>query len=231
LYAMILAGGQGERLRPLTDTVPKPMVEVVGKPILWYQIQWLLKYGVSHVVMLVGYKWEAIQDYFGDGSSIGLNIQYLVEKMPLGRGGAFRNGLSQLPTSENRVIATNGDVMTTQDIGPILQGHIANHCVATTMLVPLISPFGIVEADNNGLVTAFREKPRLSQWINGGVYILDREIERMLPEVGDHEDSTFPSLALEGKLWSFKSDSFWKSVDNFKDLREAEEAVERGLYR
>ena len=228
MYAMILAGGQGERLRPLTDRVPKPMVEVLGKPILWYQVQWLRQYGVTHFMMLVGYKWEAIEEYFGDGSSLGVKIEYSVEHTPLGRGGAFRRALSQLPASEGRVIATNGDVLCAQDIRPMMEQHIARGCLATAMLVPLVSPFGIVEVDDKGLVSAFREKPRLPHWINGGVYILNREIEGLLPELGDHEDSTFPSLAAQGKLGAFKSEAFWKSVDTFKDLREAEEAVRGG---
>ncbi len=228
MYALILAGGKGERLRPLTDSVPKPMVEVHGKPILWYQAQWLRNYGVTHFVMLVGYRWQVVKEYFGDGSSLGVNIAYSVEDTPLGRGGAFRRALSQLPPDEERVIATNGDVLSAQDLNPIMNIHNASGCLATIMLVPLISPFGTVEVDNGGLVIAFREKPRLPQWINGGVYILERGIEELLPELGDHEDSTFPNLAVEHKLGAFRSEAFWRSVDNFKDLREAEEAVKRG---
>ena len=231
MYALILAGGKGERLRPLTDSLPKPMVEVQGKPILWYQVQWLRNYGVTHFMFLVGYQWQEVKKYFGDGSSLGVNITYSVEDTPLGRGGAFRRALSQVPATEERVIATNGDVLSAQDLNPMMNIHIANGCLATTMLVPLISPFGIVEVDDGGLVIAFREKPRLPHWINGGVYILNREMEELLPELGDHEDSAFPNLAVQHKLGAFRSETFWRSVDNFKDLREAEGAVKGGALR
>ncbi|MFQ5860726.1 MAG: NDP-sugar synthase, partial [Dehalococcoidia bacterium] len=94
MYALILAGGRGERLWPLTEEIPKPMVEVLGKPILWHQLTWLRSYGVTHVVLLVHHRWEHIRQYFGDGEALGLQVCYSVEETPLGRGGALRRGLS-----------------------------------------------------------------------------------------------------------------------------------------
>ena len=93
MYALILSGGMGERLRPLTNDIPKPMAPVNGKPILWYQIEWLKLAGVTDVVFLAGYRWESIKEYFGDGADFGFNAHYSVEDSPLGRGGAIRNGL------------------------------------------------------------------------------------------------------------------------------------------
>ena len=104
MYALILAGGKGERLRPLTDTLPKPMVPVCGKPILLHQIEWLKAAGVTDVVFLAGYLWETIQDYFGDGKGFGIRAHYSVEDAPLGRGGAIRNGFPLVPEEEETVV-------------------------------------------------------------------------------------------------------------------------------
>ena len=125
MYALVLAGGRGERLRPLTDTTPKPMVPLLGKPILWHQVEWLKKGGVTDIVFLAGYRWEAIKEFFGDGSAYGFRAHYSVEDSPLGRGGAIRKGMSLVPEEEERVVVTNGDIITGRkpgrSCGPIPQ--------------------------------------------------------------------------------------------------------------
>ena len=229
MYALVIAGGRGERLKPLTDSRPKPMVEVFGKPFLEYHLRWLKKFGVTHAVLLIGYLGEVVKDYFLDGSRLGMEISYSIEYSPLGRGGALRQGFSHVPNTEGVVVATNGDVFSDEDLSKVVSSHDASGCLATIMLVPLISPFGIVDTDDDGVVTEFREKPRLPHWVNGGVYVFSREIEEMLPELGDHEDSTFPELVNQGKLGSFKSEEYWRSVDSFKDLREVESAISEGI--
>ena len=232
MYALILAGGQGERLRPLTDPLPKPMVPVGGKPILEHQIEWLRAIGVSDVVFLAGYRWEAIKDHFGDGSGFGFRAIYSVEESPLGRGGAIRKGFSQIPEDSGPVAVLNGDVVTFEDPRALLQRHqerlAANPShLATIMVVPMVSPYGLVEMDQSGEVVAFREKVEMPHWINAGVYILERMIVPELPELGDHETSTFPQLAQSGRISAYESRAFWRSVDSFKDLREAEEGLSK----
>ena len=230
MYALILAGGAGERLRPLTDTLPKPMVPVHGKPILAHQVEWLKPAGVTDVVFLAGYRWEAIRDYFGDGAEFGIRVHYSVEDTPLGRGGAIRKGLVLVPETEQSVVATNGDVVTRQGLEPILDCHLEklkanpDH-LATIMVVPMVSPYGLVDVGEGDDVIGFREKVEMPHWINAGVYVLDRRIYSELPEIGDHETETFPGLAREGKISAYKSRAFWRSVDSFKDLREAEEHI------
>ncbi|MBI4310637.1 MAG: nucleotidyltransferase family protein [Chloroflexi bacterium] len=225
MYALILSGGKGERLRPLTDNLPKPMVPVHGKPILWHQLAFLKKAGVTDVVFLCGYKWEAIQSYFGDGSASGVRVAYSVEDTPLGRGGAIKQGLALVPRSETTVFALNGDILTAQDLAPMLAQHRQTGAVATDMLVPYPSAYGVVEVDGRQRITAFREKGELPLWINAGIYLLQTSIAPLLPDLGDHETTTFPKLAQEGKLYAFTSRVFWRSVDNHKDLREAEDAL------
>ncbi|MBI4202402.1 MAG: nucleotidyltransferase family protein [Chloroflexi bacterium] len=225
MYALILSGGRGERLRPLTDTMPKPMVPVAGKPILWYQVTALKKVGVTHVLFLCGYKWEVIRNYFGDGSSFGVHVDYSVEDSPLGRGGALKQGLTLVSPGESTVLALNGDILTAQDLAPMLQQHHETGATATDLLVPYPSAYGVVETGAGNRVTAFVEKGELPLWINGGIYVLQTSIAPELPDMGDHETSTFPKLAREGRLYAFKSRAFWRPVDSQKDLREAEEAL------
>ena len=228
MYALILTGGRGERLRPLTDDIPKPMVSVFGKPILWHQVQWLKRGGVTDVVFLAGYRWEAVREFFGDGTGYGFRAHYSVEDTPLGRGGAIRKGMSLIPEGETCVVVTNGDIVTSEQPGSILDKFHENLQVnaahqATIMVVPFVSPYGLVDLDARDHVWGFREKVELPHWINGGIYVFARDIEEKLPELGDHETSTFPALAREGKLAALLSRAFWRSVDSFKDLREADE--------
>ena len=228
MYALILAGGKGERLRPLTDTLPKPMVPVCGKPILWHQVQWLKEAGVTDVVFLAGYRWEANQDYFGDGQAFGIRAHYSVEDSPLGRGGAIRNGFPLVPEEEDLVVVLNGDVITQEPLGSLSRRHeerkSANPShLATIMVVPFVSPYGLVDMNPDDDVIGFREKVPMPYWINAGVYLFERRMVVELPELGDLETGTFPRLAQEGKLSAVKSQVFWHSVDSFKDLREVEE--------
>ena len=223
MYALILAGGKGERLRPLTDTRAKPMAEVNGKPIMWHQVSKLKAAGITDVVVLCGYKWETIRDYFGDGSKFGVRMHYSKEETPLGRGGALRQGFQLVPSTESTVIACNGDVLTDENLGAMIDAHKNNGAIATVMLTPYPSAYGVVETDDSSRITAFREKGNLPLWINGGMYIFDASIAPLLPEIGDHEDSTFPQLAADGKLFSYKTTKFWKAIDNHKDLKEAQE--------
>ena len=228
MYALILAGGKGERLRPLTDTVPKPMINLCGRPILWHQVRWLREAGVTDVVFLVGHLADAVGDYFGDGSDYGVRAHYSREDTPLGRGGALRRGLASVPSDDRPVIATNGDVITDASLAELVADYHARrrrkpaHC-ATILTVPMTSPYGIVDTGADGIVDQFREKAVLPYAINGGVYVLHPGIRDLLPELGDHETTTFPALAAEGRMSAVSTEAFWRSVDSPKDLREAEE--------
>ena len=221
MYALVLAGGKGERLRPLTEDRPKPMILLAGKPILEYHLTWLRDNGVTHALLLCGYRADVIQDYFGDGRRWGLTIEYSLEEQPLGRGGAFKLAFAQVPPSEELLIGTNGDVLCNQPLAPILRAHRASEAVATVMLTRLVSPYGIVRVARDGRILRFEEKPRLPHWINAGLYVLSRPFFDLLPDVGDHEDIAFPLLAERGQLWAYRSRAYWRSIDTAKDLTEA----------
>src|SRR5579884_1894993 len=204
MYAIVLAGGKGERLRPFTEDRPKPMVEIVGIPILSYQLQWLQGQGVTDVVVSCGYRHEVIEAYFGDGERLGVRIAYSVEEQPLGRGGALRQALGCVPASEDVVVATNGDIITNLRLAPVLEAHRARGMLATVVLTPFVSPYGIVEIDGDGHVRRFRER-------------------------GATETTTFPELARAGRLGAFQSRAYWRGVDTIKDVNEVAAELQRRL--
>ena len=227
MYALILAGGKGERLRPLTDTVPKPMVPVNGEPILVHQMRWLRSAGVTDFVFLVGYLGHLVEEYFGDGTEFGIRAHYSREQSPLGRGGALKKGLSMLPPAGKPVIVTNGDVVTDAAIHELTADFEVRSMqnpshMATILTVPMVSPYGIVDTDSAGRVCQFREKAALPYMINGGLYVLNPAIKDLLPDVGDHETKTFPELATMGRMSAVQTDKFWRSVDSLKDLSDVE---------
>ena len=183
---------------------------------------------MTDIVFLAGYLSETIREFFGDGSTYDFRAHYSIEETPLGRGGAIRKGLGLVPEGEKYVIVTNGDIVTAEYPVVILDKFLQKQKVdpdhlATIMVVPFTSPFGLVDVNSQDNVEGFREKVELPYWVNGGVYVFSREIEARLPELGDHETSTFPALAAEGKLAALRSRAFWRSVDSFKDLQQAED--------
>lgn len=224
MYAIVLAGGKGERLRPLTGDRPKVMVPLLDKPILEYQVEWLRESGVTDIVVASRYLHDAIEEYFGDGARWGVRIGYSVEDQPLGRGGALKLAYQQVLADEELVIATNGDNVNTQPLAPMIRQHKRTGALATLLLTQLRSPYGIVQQRGKQIV-GFGEKPLLPHWLSAGVYVLSREFFDLLPELGDHEDELFPRLAAEGRLYGFRSRSYWKAIDTVKDLNEAAEQL------
>ncbi len=220
MFAIILAGGKGERLRPLTGDRPKSMVPLLGRPILEYQVEWLREGGVTDIVVACGYLHQVIEEHFEDGSRWGVSLHYSIEKQPLGRGGALKLAYQQVSPSEPLVIAANGDNVITQPLTPMVRQHQRTGATATLMLTQLRSPYGIVQ-QRGKRITGFQEKPRLPHWLSAGVYVLSREFFVGLPDVGDHEDELFPRLADEGRLYGFRSHAYWKAIDTVKDLNEA----------
>ncbi|HEV2123736.1 MAG TPA: nucleotidyltransferase family protein [Chloroflexota bacterium] len=218
LQAIILAGGKGERLRPYTDDRPKPMVLILERPIVEYQVRWLASQGVKRIVMSCGYLHEVIQEHFEDGSRYGVEIRYAIEQEPLGRGGGIKFAWNQLEPSSAPVIATNGDIVTSFDLGAMIQAHHEANALATDLVVPYVSQYGIVDVDDAGKVTGFRSEPRLPYWINAGVYVLDQSLRERFPDKGDHEATLFPEIARNGQLLAYKSERFWRAVDTVKDL-------------
>lgn len=224
-HAIILAGGKGERLRPFTNDRPKPMVEVNGKPILAYQLEQLKKAGIEEVVFACSHGREALISHLGDGKKYGLKVKFSIEESPLGRGGGIKRALKQLDRGLwEAAVVLNGDNLWKLDLPAMMEKHSKNKALVTLTVVPLKSPYGIVEFNKNDEVLGFKEKPILPHWINAGVYIFSKEIEDLLPEIGDHETETFPKLPKK-KFFVFESRDYWRAVDTVKDLTEAEKEV------
>jgi NDP-sugar pyrophosphorylase family protein len=226
LKALILAGGQGLRLRPLTDDKPKPLVEVNGKPIAEWQLDWLIKnVELERATFLCGYKWTKLKEHFGE-SYHGVRVEYSVEETPLGTGGAFRKAIVTAKLGYENVIMTNGDVLTDLPLGKMVAAHssASNHPTATLLLVPYKSRFGTVHIDKQNRVKSFEEKPEFPDvWINGGIYVANaRSIVNHLPERGDIERETFPKLVRSGEIMSYPYRGFWSLIDSIKDIQEVE---------
>ena len=221
MKAVILAGGYGKRLKPLTDGKPKPMIEVLDRPIVEWQINWLKSNRIDDIVLCVGYLKEHIVNYIGNGSKLGVNVCYTIEDEPLGTGGALKN-TETLLSNEETFFMVNGDVLT--NIKPMhLKEKLTNDLVATIAVVPLPSPFGIVEIGNDSKVLGFKEKPKITQfWINAGFYCFSKKIFNYLPKTGNIETTALPALAKDKKLKAIKfENTFWRSIDSHKDIEEA----------
>lgn len=218
--AVILAGGKATRMRPYTDDRPKAMVEVAGRPIIEHQIGWLAANGVGQFVVSCGYKAEVIEERLGDGSALGVSVTYAKEDVPLGRGGGLRFAAKHLPDPTSRWMALNGDVVCDFAVQEMESQHIQNAAIATVALAPYRTTWGIADLEGDR-IKGFLEKPVLPYWINAGIYCFEPELTEMLPELGDHEDSTFPDLASEGKLWGYRITGYWRGIDTVKDIQEA----------
>jgi mannose-1-phosphate guanylyltransferase len=217
MKAVILAGGYGKRLKPLTDERPKPMIEVKNVPIVEWQIRWLKRFGVNEFIICVGYMKERIIEYIGSGNKLGVKIGYAVEDDPLGTGGALKNAQNLL-SGQDGFYLVNGDILTELDPNKL---HDAGK--QSLALVQLRSPFGVVEIDKDSKVLGFVEKPQIpDRWINAGVYYFTQQVFDYLPENGNIEVTALPALAKEGKLYASKYDNvFWRSIDSHKDIEEA----------
>ncbi|HTE84334.1 MAG TPA: nucleotidyltransferase family protein, partial [Dehalococcoidia bacterium] len=172
-----------------------------------------------------GYLASVIQDFFGDGSSLGLRLSYAVETEPLGRGGGFRHAMGAFTTNEP-IIGMNGDNITNLDLSDLVKRHMTARAMATDVLTPLQSPYGIVDLAEDNQITGYRERPELPFWLNAGIYAFDPAIRELLPERGDHEDTTFPRLAAEHRLLGYPTRAFWRTADTAKDVSEIERELD-----
>lgn len=220
MEAILLAGGQGERLGEAAQGRPKALVPVAGRPLAAYQVEWLVGAGVERVI--VSCAAGRARDFEEELTGLGAEIATAPETEPLGRGGGLRLAASQR-SGRGPLFALNGDELLDFDLGSLLQRHRASGAAATITVTPMVSAFGVVDLGEDDLVSGFREAPRLPFWVNVGCYVLDEEALARLPERGDHETTTFPELAAEGRLAAFRHEGLWLTVNTPKDLRRAEE--------
>jgi NDP-sugar pyrophosphorylase family protein len=218
--AIILAGGMAERLGDAAEGRPKVLVDVGGKPLVAHQLDQLARAGVERVILSCAAGQEDL--FERELAGRGPEIVTAPEQERLGRGGGLRNA-ARLRIEQGPVFALNGDELVDVDLSALLAHHRERSPAATITVVSPPSPFGVVAVDGDDHVSGFQETTTLPVWVSCGVYVLDDEALDRLPERGDHEQSTFPDLASEGKLYGFRHDGLWITVNTPKDLQRAEE--------
>jgi NDP-sugar pyrophosphorylase family protein len=219
MEAIILAGGKATRLGEAARGQPKALVPVCGRPLAEYQVAQLVRAGVDRVIVSCA---SGQEELFADRlAGLGAAIVPVGEPEPLGRGGGIRFAAAAR-TERGPLYVFNGDELHDVDLSALLGAHRASGAAATIVVAPLVSQFGVVDVADDDRVTGFREAPRLPYWVNAGVYVLDDEALARLPERGDHEQSTFPELAEEGRLYGYRHEGLWITVNTPKDLQRAE---------
>jgi mannose-1-phosphate guanylyltransferase / phosphomannomutase len=227
MKAVVMAGGEGTRLRPLTSNQPKPMVPIVGKPCMEHIIELLRSHGFEDVIVTVAFLPQAIRSYFGDGENLGLNIEYSVEESPLGTAGSVRLAADKL---DDTFLVISGDALCDFDLGKLVAFHQERGAAATIGLKSVENPleFGIVVTDEDGRIERFLEKPSWSQvfsdTINTGVYVLDAEVLRHVPtdRPFDFSKELFPLLLEMGRpMYGLAMDGYWQDIGDLDQYRQA----------
>jgi NDP-sugar pyrophosphorylase family protein len=223
MEAIILAGGKAERLGDAAEGRPKALVRVAGRPIAAYQVEFLAAAGVDRVIVscAAGQGWEFESELAG----LVPEVVAVEEPEPLGRGGGLRHA-ARARRDGGPCLALNGDELLDADLRALLAQHKRLAVDATIVVVRPRSPFGVVEVEGD-VVTGFHEGALLDQWVSCGVYVLDAGAFKRLPERGDHETTTFPELASERRLGAYRHSGVWLTVNTPKDLRVANEELER----
>ncbi len=234
---MLLVGGTGTRLRPLTDTRPKPMMPLVDRPFVAHQIDLLRRHGIDDVIFSCGYRPDALEAHFGDGSAVGMRVRYVVDPEPLGTAGAVKNAEPLLDGAPFLVL--NGDILTDLDLGAFAEAHRRSGGAGIVALTPVDDPsaFGLVRLHPDGSVEAFVEKPRPDELrpgepfrINAGTYLLTAEALGRIPagRACSIEREIFPELAAEGLLHGHPSDAYWRDIGTPASYLAANHDVLRG---
>jgi NDP-sugar pyrophosphorylase family protein len=238
MKAILLAGGKGTRLRPLTMHTPKPIVPIFNRPFLHYQIDLLKQVAeIDEVILSLNYQPRRIEDVFGDGSAVGLKIRYVVEPSPLGTGGAVRYAGESLTES---VVVFNGDVLTQIDLASVIELHRERRAKATIVLTPVENPaaYGLVETDREGNVRQFLEKPSLDQitcdTINAGIYVLEPDTFDRIPKetAWSIERSYFPSLVERGETFvAYTYRGYWIDIGTPDKYTQVHRDIMDGRYQ
>jgi NDP-sugar pyrophosphorylase family protein len=233
--AMLLAAGQGIRLRPLTNTVPKSMIPIGGKPILEHNIEWLCRYGITELAINLYYLPHVIQDYFGDGSRWGVKITYSLEPRKLGTAGGVKRFANFF---DETFLVWYGDNLSTCDLSRLLDFHRAKEGLATIAIYQRedVTQSGIIGLDDQERITRFQEKPKIDQifshWVNAGIYILNLDVLEFIPNrtESDFGKDVFPAMLAAGRfLYGYRmtdSEKLWW-IDTPDDLLVTQSALLR----
>lgn len=227
MKAVVMAGGEGSRLRPLTIGRPKPLVPVVNKAVMAHILDLLKSHGITEIVVTVRYMAAAIQDFFEDGRSMGLQLTYAVEETPLGTAGSVKNAAAFL---DETFLVISGDALTDIDLTRLVQSHKEHGAMASIALSRVPNPleFGVIITDEQGRIKQFQEKPSwgevMSDTVNTGIYVLEPEVLEMIPEDTNFDFATelFPQMLAKGKaLYGYVAENYWCDVGSIEEYRRA----------
>ncbi|MBO0804651.1 MAG: mannose-1-phosphate guanyltransferase [Nocardiopsaceae bacterium] len=235
MKAVVMAGGEGTRLRPMTANQPKPLLPVANRPIMEHVLRLLKRHGFTETVVTVQFLAAMVRNYFGDGEDVGMSLQYATEEMPLGTAGSVKNAADAL--RDDTFLVISGDALTDMDLTEMKRFHAASGALVTVGLTRVPNPleFGIVIADDDGRVQRFLEKPTwgqvFSDTVNTGVYIMEPEVLDEVPEkeVIDWSHDVFPSLLKRGApIYGYVSDRYWEDVGTLESYLKAQADVLAG---
>ncbi|GIW10949.1 MAG: nucleotidyltransferase [Dehalococcoidia bacterium] len=226
MKGVVLVGGEGTRLRPLTLHLPKPVVPIVNRPFLERMVRWMSGYGVREIILALGYLPDKIRERLGDGGALGVNLAYSVEEAPLGTAGAVKHAAGYLTDT---CFVFNGDILTDLDLAAMLAAHRRAQAVVSIALTPVDDPtqYGVVEFDAEGRVQRFVEKPRpdevRSHYINAGTYLIEPAVLERVP-AGQYwmfERQLFPELVAAGeRVFAFPTDAYWIDIGTPEKYRQ-----------
>jgi NDP-sugar pyrophosphorylase family protein len=229
--AVVLSGGEGLRLRPITHDIPKGLVKVGGRPLLEWVIEWLQQNEVTNLVIGVAHLKEKIIRHFGSGGKFGVDIRYSVHSVEGGTSEGFRLAISRYVDSPS-FFALNGDQITDLKLGSFYNNYSESGSLAAIAVVHPRLPFGLVEISNKGFCEGFEEKPVLRDFFcSMGIYVFDRKALKYMPRRGDVERTTFPKLASMNKLKAFRHTGSFITVNSLRELEEADEALKQRMPR
>jgi glucose-1-phosphate cytidylyltransferase len=250
MKAVILAGGYGTRIREVSESVPKPMIEIGGKPIIWHIMKNLSKQGVTEFVICLGYRGSVIKSFFLDYAKNSNDIEihtknpdsFRITKQHSGEdwkvqlietgldtptGGRIFKARDYL--KEERFLCTYGDGLADLDLNALISEHATKGKIATVTAVSPPSRFGVLEIDNQGGVKKFSEKDKVKEWVNGGFFILESEIFTFLDEDSVFEREPLEQLAIQGNLQAYVHNGFWKPMDTYREYIELNSLWDKNL--
>jgi len=218
MIAVILSGGRGNRLKPITDYVPKSLVPINNKPIIEWQINYLKKFGIKNIIISAGYKNDQIKNFLKTKKNLGVSIKYSVEETPLGTGGAIKKASKLI--NEKSFFVLNGDIITNIDLRKLKSK------MNSIAAIELRTKFGVLNIKNDNIIR-FDEKNKIKNlWMNAGIYYLSKNIIQDLPLRGNIETTTFPRYAKKGNLNLIKfKNAKWFSIDSYKDIEDCSKQV------